>query len=155
MKTLALITGLLFALSCGTAANAAKVYKWVDKEGVTHYGEQVPQGEEFETISTTTAPPKDAAKAKQRLEDTNAARQSEEAKKLDFEEQKKQREEDIRIRKENCENAKANLKTIQDNARIRMMGDDGQYRYLSEEERQQQLDRAQHIIDTNCGATAP
>ena len=35
---------ILFALgvSCGAMAQATKVYKWVDKDGVTHYGDSIP-----------------------------------------------------------------------------------------------------------------
>ena len=71
---------------------------------------------------------------------------------MDYAEQQKLRDEEAKVRQENCDNAKANLKTMEDHARIRVMGDDGKFRYLSDEEKQQQLDRAKAIITENCEA---
>lgn len=152
MKTLSVITGLLTILALMSAAHAAKVYKWVDEEGVTHYGEQAPTNKDFELISTSGAPASSKNKAKNTPAAVEASSEKENAKPLDFEEQKKLREQEAQVRKDNCENAKANLKTIEENARIRIMDDNGEYRYLSEEERQQQLERAKNIIATNCEA---
>jgi len=36
------ITGLALALALVHAAGAAKIYKWTDEKGVTHYGEVIP-----------------------------------------------------------------------------------------------------------------
>jgi len=33
---------LALGVSCGALAQGAKVYKWVDKDGVTHYGDSIP-----------------------------------------------------------------------------------------------------------------
>lgn len=150
MKQLSRLCLPLLAITLAFPAAAAKVYKWVDDEGVTHYTEQAPADKEYEIVSTSGAPPSGAAKAKKQLEEARAARDEKATKDLDFAEQQKIRDEEARIRKENCENAKANLKTMQEHARIRILGDDGEFRYLSEEEKQQQEDRAKQIISDNC-----
>ena len=36
------LVGLAFALALADAAAAAKIYKWTDEKGVTHYGESIP-----------------------------------------------------------------------------------------------------------------
>ena len=36
------LAGLAFALALADAAGAAKIYKWTDEKGVTHYGEAIP-----------------------------------------------------------------------------------------------------------------
>jgi chromosome segregation ATPase len=36
------LVGLAFALALADAAAAAKIYKWTDERGVTHYGESIP-----------------------------------------------------------------------------------------------------------------
>jgi hypothetical protein len=36
------VAGLAFALTLANAATAAKIYKWTDEKGVTHYGEVIP-----------------------------------------------------------------------------------------------------------------
>ncbi len=155
MKRLSTITGLLLILIYTATASAAKVYKWVDEEGVTHYDEQAPTGKDYQQITTSGAPPTDSVKAKKNLADSRKQQQLEKEKQLDFETQKKIRDEQARVRNENCKNAQANLKTLQQNARIRMIGEDGEFHYLSEEDKQKQMDTAQKIIDDNCGPINP
>jgi phage protein D len=36
------LLGLAFALALADAAAAAKIYKWTDERGITHYGESIP-----------------------------------------------------------------------------------------------------------------
>src|SRR3546814_18653182 len=54
MRFMFLAGGLVLAL-CGNVM-AAQVYKWVDAQGVTHFGAQPPQGQQVETVNTVTAP---------------------------------------------------------------------------------------------------
>jgi hypothetical protein len=41
-NSLVLLAGLALALALVDAAAAAKIFKWVDEKGVTHYGETIP-----------------------------------------------------------------------------------------------------------------
>ena len=41
-KPVVVLAGLALALGLGGAAAAAKIYKWTDEKGVTHYGESIP-----------------------------------------------------------------------------------------------------------------
>ncbi|WP_258876037.1 YqcC family protein, partial [Pseudomonas aeruginosa] len=54
MRRMILPASLLLALS--SFAMAAPIYKWVDAEGVTHFGAQPPQGAQATTVNTQTAP---------------------------------------------------------------------------------------------------
>jgi hypothetical protein len=51
------MTALLFVLlCCGPIQTAtAQVYKWVDENGVTHYGERPPQNQKAQTVGTKPA----------------------------------------------------------------------------------------------------
>ncbi|MEJ2515726.1 MAG: DUF4124 domain-containing protein [Gammaproteobacteria bacterium] len=42
LTTLAALTALTLGLASGQALAAGKVYKWVDENGVTHYGDSIP-----------------------------------------------------------------------------------------------------------------
>jgi hypothetical protein len=42
VNPLVFLVGLAFALSLADAVGAAKIFKWVDEKGVTHYGESIP-----------------------------------------------------------------------------------------------------------------
>ncbi|MCG0434701.1 DUF4124 domain-containing protein, partial [Pseudomonas aeruginosa] len=59
MRRMILPASLLLALS--SFAMAAPIYKWVDAEGVTHFGAQPPQGAQATTVNTQTAPPPETA----------------------------------------------------------------------------------------------
>ncbi|MCO3743585.1 DUF4124 domain-containing protein, partial [Pseudomonas aeruginosa] len=52
MRRMTLPASLLLALS--SFAMAAPIYKWVDAEGVTHFGAQPPQGAQATTVNTQT-----------------------------------------------------------------------------------------------------
>jgi chromosome segregation ATPase len=41
-KPVVIVTGLALALGLIDSAGAAKIYKWTDEKGVTHYGEVIP-----------------------------------------------------------------------------------------------------------------
>ena len=42
MRKPGLIILLALGISCSALAQATKVYKWVDKDGITHYGDSIP-----------------------------------------------------------------------------------------------------------------
>jgi hypothetical protein len=49
-----------------------------------------------------------------------------------------------------CEQARSNLETLNTRARIRLKGEDGEYRYLTPEEKQEQRQRAIDMIAIHC-----
>jgi len=140
----------LLAALLATPLQASDVYKWVDENGVTHYGERAPSDKAYSTVKTYGEVPGGGEEAKQRLEQQRANKKASEAKDLDYAQQKKIADEQAKVRAENCKGARSNLKTIQENARVRILGEDGEFRYLTEEERQQQVVSAKETIAENC-----
>jgi hypothetical protein len=49
-----------------------------------------------------------------------------------------------------CAKARANLRTLESAARIRMQGDDGEMRFLDDEEREAQRQEALRAIEAHC-----
>ncbi|MEH6357580.1 MAG: DUF4124 domain-containing protein [Pseudomonadales bacterium] len=139
----------LLLIALASSAHASEVFKWVDEEGVTHYGERAPKDNDYSLIKTYGEVP-GGEEAKQRLEQQRADKKSGDAKSVDYAEQKKASDDQAKVRAENCKGAQNNLKTIQENARVRTLGDDGEFRYLSEEERQNQITTAKEMITANC-----
>lgn len=131
-------------------ATGASVYKWTDENGVTHFGDREPTGKQSERVSVRTGKTSGGQQPKspqQQLEemqsrDADAAGKREESS-VD-EARRKQRE-------ANCETAQSNLNIIERNSRIRIE-EDGEQRYLSQEEIQEQREKFQEIADENCGA---
>ncbi len=136
--TLLALTTTLMCLS-GPASSAKEFYKWQDEKGVTHY---------------SSAPPKDVKAVKVRatnLHGEGAASDSEEEASSDnsaANDSQSAAAEPARD-PERCAQAQKNLKTMEENARIRIKEGD-EYRYLSVEEIEQQKSTMREIIDTEC-----
>jgi len=150
-KLLIVAAGLGFAGAC-FAANT--VFQWTDDNGVVQYTDQPPTDRTYKTIKSTSAPPSAAraqeALAEQRKQQAEAATEAEG--KMAFQEEQRKRDELAQqVREENCTSGQSNLKTLTEHSRIRVMGTDGEVRYLTEEERQDEIRKAQEMIDTNCG----
>jgi len=139
---------------CCSLVHAAVVYKWTDDDGIIQYTDQAPKDREFSVIKASGKVPPSAQQAIERLEQQRATQSTERAQAKergqDYAEQQKIRDDNAKIREENCNSAQTNLKTLQENARVRIPVEDGEFRYLSEEERQAELDRAQELINSNC-----
>ncbi|PKL99823.1 MAG: DUF4124 domain-containing protein [Gammaproteobacteria bacterium HGW-Gammaproteobacteria-9] len=134
--------GLLLAL-CGNVM-AAQVYKWVDAQGVTHFGAQPPQGQQVETVNTVTAPAKPAATPQSVEQDEAEADQSNIDRKV-----KQQVAAQEAERKRYCETMRTNLAQLQNNPRVRVE-DNGETRRLTEEERQSRINETRDKIAENC-----
>ncbi|AWM60694.1 DUF4124 domain-containing protein [Pseudomonas songnenensis] len=134
--------GLLLAL-CGNVM-AAQVYKWVDAQGVTHFGAQPPQGQQVETVNTVTAPAKSAATPQPPAQEEADADQSSIDRKV-----KQQVAAQEAERKRYCESMRTNLAQLQNNPRVRVE-DNGETRRLTEEERQSRINETRDKIAENC-----
>lgn len=142
MRLTVLASGLALAL-CGNAM-AAQVYKWVDAQGVTHFGAQPPQGQQVETVNTVVAPGKSvAAPAPSSQEKSEPDQQSIDRK------VKQQVAEQEAERKRYCETMRTNLAQLQNNPRLRVE-ENGETRRITEEERQARITETRDKIAENC-----
>lgn len=127
------------------------MYRWVDETGATVYSQQPPPQGAATQIRPDPAPSaQEAARARERVNTViesdfdkrdEAARQAEEARK-GAEEQAK--------RSANCKAARGNLETIQNLGARRLRTPDGEYRYLSDAERDKLAAEARTQIEENC-----
>jgi hypothetical protein len=134
--------GLLLAL-CGNVM-AAQVYKWVDAQGVTHFGAQPPQGQQVETVNTVTAPAKPTVTPEPSPQNETEVDQSSIDRKV-----KQQVAAQEAERKVYCETMRTNLAQLQNNPRVRVE-DNGETRRLTEEERQARISETRDKIAENC-----
>ena len=58
--------------------------------------------------------------------------------------------ENDKVAQENCKIYKRNLSTLQNSARIREKDDKGNYRYLTDKEKEQRMMAAEKYIKENC-----
>ncbi len=143
MRLMFLASGLMLAL-CGNAM-AAQVYKWVDAQGVTHFGAQPPQGQQVETVNTVVAPGKSVtppAPAAQEIDAEPDQRTIDRKVKQQVAAQEAER-------KRYCETLRTNLAQLQNNPRVRVE-ENGETRRVTEEERQARISETRDKIAENC-----
>lgn len=145
------IAGAMLAVMLVTSPPLLAVYKWTDKNNVTHYDQFPPQGYQAEEIETKTGKaakkPANTTPTEQSSRENRPSRESDD--KPGDKEQEAAAERSAAIQKENCAKARQNLNILENNQRIRIQ-DKGEYRVLSEKERQKQIDSLQERIRTTC-----
>ncbi len=141
---------LTFVLFIFATASFADIYKWVDAEGQTHYGQQAPQDQDVELIKAPPPPaiaPDDAQKSVDTLIEQQAKATKEKQERL---EKAKAEAEQEAVRKENCRIAQYNLQQYQNNPNRRVMDADGNVTRPPEEERQSKIVEFQQLVKDNC-----
>lgn len=134
---------LVVLLSVSTAlttllieAKEVTVYRWVDENNVVHYGQHEPLEDDFSeiivetTYSPVQAPLKEnvSSEAKEKLLNNQVARAS-----------------NIK-----CKNAEANLRTLNDFAKIEVTEKSGKSRLLSDVERIQRINQSEKEVEAYC-----
>ncbi|BCD84797.1 hypothetical protein PSm6_12040 [Pseudomonas solani] len=162
MRRIILTGSLLLALS--GSVMASQVYKWVDAQGVTHFGAQPPQGQDATSVSTGAAQPKEVKPTfenpypvQPKAEEKAATPAPAKPGKASSDEQQKALDEKVKSdvakqeaeRKKYCDTMRTNLAQLQNNPRVRVE-ENGQLRFLGEEERQAKMAETKKSIDENC-----
>ncbi len=137
-----LIASALIVLM-STPVMAAQVYKWVDAQGVTHFGAQPPEGQQATSVNTTIAPAPAAIPTKLPQVGVDEEQQA-----ID-EKVKKEVAAKEAERKQYCEKMRTNLAQLENNPRLREEVN-GEVRRLGEDERQKRIGEAQKAITENC-----
>lgn len=145
MRRMILTSSLLLALSA--SAMAGQIYKWVDAQGVTHFGEQPPQGQQSTTVNPSAAPPPSTS-AKQKPAPTFDSIADPEQAAADAKVKKEVAAQEAE-RKKYCETQRNNLAQLENNPRVRVE-EGGEMRRLGEDERQKRIADSKQAIKENC-----
>lgn len=149
----------LVAVFYSQHANAGKdrIYRWVDENGITHYGEQPPKKDKIQVdeMKTRKDYSSDAQAAREALKEKREAREEaatktalptqEDAERMIAERKKKL--------EEGCKTAKSNLEVLATHGRVKETGEDGNQRYLSEEEHEERIRKTTQYLKDNCGSS--
>lgn len=132
-------------------AMSASVYKWTDENGVTHFGDRQPVGTSSETLNvrsgTASANGNSRPGPQQRLDAIREQQQQE----ADRQTESAMEEARRKQREANCATARTNLEIIRTNSRIRVQ-ENGEPRYLTPEEIDEQKTKYEEIAAENCGS---
>jgi hypothetical protein len=139
---------LLFACAIAVSSAAfAQLYKWVDKNGRVTYSDQPPPAQESKQINVHTgapsAPQVSAVEKNKELE----------AKRLEAKEKEKvaqQAEQKKQVDVENCNRAKAYLRTVEAGGRIAMVNAQGEQVLLDDKQIEAERVKAQKAVDESC-----
>ncbi len=142
---------LLLALS--SSVMAGQVYKWVDAQGVTHFGAQPPEGQQATSVNTSVPKPRPSLPNLD-SEPTSPAEPLPESKPVG---DQKAIDEKVKAevatqeaeRRKYCDTIRTNLAQLQNNPRLRAEVN-GEVQRLTEEERQSRIKEAEKAIGDNC-----
>lgn len=144
MKKFFTLAVCLVSLASGSQTLAAKIYTWVDSDGVTHFSEHPPKNTQTTVIKPrighsepvdygSSDPVQNPEDAKAKAEQQAAAEVAQALK------------DPLR-----CASARKNLQTLENFGRVKVKGDDGELRYLTPSEQQERLKSTQQAINESC-----
>ncbi len=129
------LMGLLVSSHALTAPE--KVYKWTDEKGQVHYSERPPFGMQAEAIKPEighSEPVNYGAATDNKVKEEKTADAGKKALKDP----------------ERCAAARKNLDTLKTYARIKVKDENGEYRFLTQDEKQQNTNEAAKAIEESC-----
>jgi len=127
----------------------AEVYKWVDEQGQTHYGEKPPTANSTE-VKIQDTPGADESVLKRNEESDKLLKVYEEERNIRNEEKQKAEEEE-RKRAEECMIAENDLRDMQQQGLAYYELDDkGKRKYLSDTELKQRIKELQEQYNLHC-----
>jgi hypothetical protein len=136
MKHTCVIALCLASLLAGSPALAAKVYKWVDEQGVVNFSEHPPKNTKAVEIKPNIGHSEPVIYEKPAAETPAQAAPTEQQASLKD--------------AQRCEIARKNLQVLQTFGRVRVPEKDGSFHYLTEQEQQDRLKTTQQAIDESC-----
>ena len=141
---------LLVLLLSLPATLLADTYKWVNEEGVVTYSQTPPPDGQAERVHVRSGSSSSSQSSQDQL---NQLRQKAADNAEDRELEKANRQEEksaLAIKQQNCQAATSNLQKLE-GLGTRLYMTDGEYKRLSEEERQTLMNQAREQIKANCG----
>jgi len=145
----------LLALVAGSSAfvlaeSSGTYYRWQDERGKLVVSDRPPQDEAitYEVVSPSTSLVRRVEPGEGAVPPEVVPRPGNEFDQVDTSEQSMQV---VKKNPETCARAKSNLETLNTTARIRIRdADDGQLRYLTEDEKEAQRAKAREVMRTHC-----
>lgn len=127
----------------------AEAYKWVDEQGVTHYGQTPPPGVAAQPLAAPAAPSQgtsgSAEDLKARLEAADKARQVRQEQQA---EAAKKRDQAAKLAQD-CQKTRENLDTLKNRNRV-LIKEGEAYRVMPAEERQKKIEQLEAWLAENC-----
>ncbi len=147
---LTLLLALFLAGPWALPAAHAEMYKWVDEQGVTHYTQTPPPGNDFKEVAPPPPPAVDPGQAARQLKESQKAFDERRKEAREAADKQAKAEAEAAERSKQCEQARRNLENLLTHPRIRYTDDSGEVTLLPEEERQKRIAEAREQIEELC-----
>lgn len=134
MRGLAFST-LVFTLWCTSPAAASEVYKWVDDHGRVHYTDRVPGDAQAADTLELREPAATGDGQRARQDKQRRLLEAFEAERMEREEAEARARAEAQERAGRCERARRELAAVEQASLVYTRGQDGERRYMSDEER--------------------
>lgn len=146
-----LFRALLTLLVLSPAVSVAEVYRWVDEDGRTHFGDRPPTQAASQEVKVESAPARVDNSARDRQQKVNA-----------FLEQKQQERDQQRVadakaekqaakRAEQCSKLRARLKYMDSVSTFYNLNEQGERVFVSESENTRIRERFRRKVEETCG----
>jgi hypothetical protein len=144
-RSITLILAVLVGGVCLQLQAGETYYRWKDEQGrAMHSDRPPPTGTEYEVISSNSSLVRKVDASEGAVPASTQSTPGNE-----FQAAREELEV-IKKNPEMCTRARGNLDSLQSAARIRLRNANGEYEFLSDEEKQKQIDKAQDLIDVHC-----
>lgn len=144
----------LFIVAMAIATGvAAQQFRWVDKDGRVQYGDTPPPGVKATRLKPPppgTAPSSAAKKDGEKALSPEAAFRKRQQEKEAEDKKSAQTASDNAQRRENCESAQAQVRSIQSGQRMSTTNQQGERVYLDDQQIAAELERANRAVSQNC-----
>ncbi len=150
--SIAYVTATLSLLCFSSSLSAETFYKWKNANGSWEYGSHPPPNSNAQKVITYSggSRAKDNTEKSFTTEPAPAGIEKQDTASSNNTVQKQASHKNPALRKENCNNAKANLESLQSNAIIRKRDAQGNLTVLSDKQREDELREAKRLIRDNC-----
>lgn len=142
------LIGVLLAVSCAPAL--AQIYKWVDANGVTHYGEKPPETGKAKELQLHEASPASGSQAKAGDPAWQDKERAFKQRQTEREQTAAKLEKDKAAREEECKRAHAQLADLRSSGRAYETNDKGERVFLSDEQRDAQIAAREQEYNQHC-----
>jgi len=134
---------------------AAQQFRWVDKDGRVQYGDTPPPGVKATRLKppppgTAPAPSAAAKKDGEKALSPDAAFRKRQQEREAAEKKSAQASADADMKRQNCESAQAQVRSIQSGQRISTVDKTGERVYLDDAQVAGELARAREAVTANC-----
>ena len=146
MKHFVLITAVCLA----TTAAYAEIYQWKDASGKTVISDKPPMGATQQQKTFASESPASSVSAPKTTADKDMEFRKRQKEAQDNAEKASKEQAAATANKENCDNARRYLRSLESGERISQTDDKGERYYLDDTQREQEAAKVRHVLETQC-----